>query len=539
MRSGSRNDKRGCKTRERIFLASNTRGDGYCYALCTKGLNKFQIYLRKCGGGQDSVLEKNIENPDDIEFWDENGELKQNLLIKGNNLVALHSLAERLAGKVKLIYIDPPYNTGNDGFSYFDRFNHASWLTFMKNRLEAARELLRDDGVIFVQCDDNEQAYLKVLMDEIFERENFIGMFMWMKTSTPPSLSRNIRKKLEYLLCFKKNEIDKLNGGIVSGGDMPLLNTGNKIITLNFPPNTVRFNIKDGIYNIGLKDRIELVEKLEILNGVNKNNLIIKGPFKWTQETLNKELNNGTLFIIKGEKFAIRYERLGDRIKVPSNLISKTECDVGTNEDAKKELTLLFGHNIFAYPKPENLIKYIIETATNPGDIVLDYHLGSGTTAAVAHKMGRRWIGVEQMDYIDTIAKERLKKVIAGEQGGISKNVNWHGGGDFVYFELKTFNGYFLDEIEKATSKETLKKIYNDMKRSAFLKFFFDPDDFENEESENGKKYAQLTLVEQKERLKGVLDMNHIYLNEGNYDETVHTISELDKSLTAKFYGEK
>ncbi len=153
--------------------------------------------------------------------------------------------------------------------------------------------------------------------------------------------------------------------------------------------------------------------------------------------------------------------------------------------------------------------------------------------------MGRRWIGVEQMDYIDTIAKERLKKVIAGEQGGISKNVNWHGGGDFVYFELKTFNGYFLDEIEKATSKETLKKIYNDMKRSAFLKFFFDPDDFENEESENGKKYAQLTLVEQKERLKGVLDMNHIYLNEGNYDETVHTISELDKSLTAKFYGEK
>lgn len=491
------------------------------------------------GGGQDSVLEKNIENPDDIEFWDENGDLKQNLLIKGNNLVALHSLEKRLAGKVKLIYIDPPYNTGNDGFSYFDRFNHASWLTFMKNRLEAAQELLRDDGVIFVQCDDNEQAYLKVLMDEIFGRENFVWMFMWMKTSTPPSLSKNIRKKLEYLLCFKKNEIDKLSGWIVNWWDMPLLNTWNKVITLNFPPNTVRFNIKDWIYNIWLKDRTELVEELEILNWVNQNNLIIKWPFKWTQETLNKELNNWTLFIIKWDKFAIRYERLGDRIKVPSNLISKTECDVWTNEDAKKELTLLFGNSIFDYPKPESLIKYIIETATNPWDIVLDYHLGSGTTAAVAHKMERRWIGVEQMDYIDTIAKERLKKVLDGEQGGISKNVNWQGGGDFVYLELKTFNGYFLDEIEKATSKETLKKIYNDMKRSAFLKFFFDPDDFENEESENGKKYAQLTLAEQKEKLKGVLDMNHIYLNAGNYDETVHTISELDKSLTAKFYGEK
>ncbi len=162
------------------------------------------------GGGQDSVLEKNIKNPDDIEFWDENGELKQNLLIKGNNLVALHSLEKRLAGKVKLIYIDPPYNTGNDGFSYFDRFNHASWLTFMKNRLEAARELLRDDGVIFVQCDDNEQAYLKVLMDEIFGRENFTNSIVVKMNESKGLKNSHIEKRLpknkEFIFIFSKSE---------------------------------------------------------------------------------------------------------------------------------------------------------------------------------------------------------------------------------------------------------------------------------------------------------------------------------------------
>lgn len=151
--------------------------------------------------------------------------------------------------------------------------------------------------------------------------------------------------------------------------------------------------------------------------------------------------------------------------------------------------------------------------------------------------MGRRWIGVEQMDYIDTIAKERLKKVIDGEQGGISKSVNWQGGGNFVYFELKTFNEDFIQQIDAATSKDALLKIYNDMKRSAFLKFFFNPEDFENEESAEGKKYMQLPLEEQKEKLKEILDMNHIYLNAENENNTVHDISEIDKSLTAKFYG--
>lgn len=200
-------------------------------------------------------------------------------------------------------------------------------------------------------------------------------------------------------------------------------------------------------------------------------------------------------------------------------------------------MDLWFSLEDFDTPKPEALISEIIQIATNEGDIVLDYHLGSGTTSAVVHKMGRRWIGIEQMDYIDTIAKERLKKVIDGEQGGISKAVNWQGGGDFVYFELKTFNADFLRQIDEATSKEQLNKVYQDMKRSAFLKFFFNSKEFENQESEEGKIYAQLSLAEQKEKLKWILDMNHLYLNAENNSNAIHDISELDKSLTSKFYG--
>ncbi len=280
---------------------------------------------------------------------------ESNILIKGNNLLALHSLKKKYQGKVKLIYIDPPYNTGGDSFKYNDKFNHSTWLTFMKNRLEIAREFLRDDGVIFVQCDDNEQAYLKVLMDEIFGREKFIGCFMWMKTSTPPSLSRYIRRKLEYILCFKKNELLGLNGGVTNGGDMPLLNSGNSIDTLIFPPNSVRFSTPDGTYHPEVKDRVELLEELLVKDGRNATPLKLKGEFKWKQDTLLDEIENGTDFIIKTEKFAIRYMRDGERIKRPSNLISKRECGVGTNEDAQKELLDLFGMKVFDYPKPENL----------------------------------------------------------------------------------------------------------------------------------------------------------------------------------------
>ena len=187
------------------------------------------------------------------------------------------------------------------------------------------------------------------------------------------------------------------------------------------------------------------------------------------QKNLDEEMKDGTSFVVKSDKFAIRYIRVGDRIKTPSNIISKRECDVGTNEDAKKEQNLLFeGASVFDFPKPESLLRYLIATATEPGDIVLDYHLGSGTTAAVAHKMGRQYIGIEQMDYIESIAVERLKKVIDGEQGGVSKAVIWQGGGGFVYCELKRHNEAFMQKIRDANSATALLKIWQDMKREVF-----------------------------------------------------------------------
>ena len=496
----------------------------------------------------------------------EDGTIAENLIIKGNNLLALHTLKKQFRGKVKLIYIDPPYNTGNDGFKYNDNFNHSTWLTFMKNRLEVARELLRDDGVIFVQCDDNEQAYLKILMDEVFKKDKFIGMFMWMKTSTPPSLSKNIRKKLEYILCYTKNNIENLNGGIVSGGDMPLLNSGNTIATLIFPPNTVKFNLKDGKYLKRIADRVEILENFEILGSFNKNTFVIKGPFKWTQKTLDEEIKNGTSFIVKSEKFSIRYERQGERIKTPSNFISKTECNVGTNEDAKKELNLLFNNYIFDYPKPESLISYLIESNTNSGDIVLDYHLGSGTTCAVAHKMGRQYIGIEQMDYIETIAVERLKKVIgrstspakAGtpqeeniplvegwtakqdgvdsfDTGGISKAVNWQGGGDFVYLELAKWNQQAKEIIQAAESLEEMIGFLDELSDKYFLNYNLKMQEF-REKVILEPEFQTLSLESQKAIFMAMLDNNQMYVNKSEMADEKFGISEEEQKLTEEFY---
>lgn len=396
----------------------------------------------------------------------------------------------------------------------------------MKNRLEAARELLRNDGVLFVSIDDREQSYLKILMDEIFGRENFVANFIWKKKQGGGNDSKNVIVEHEYVLAYAIN-IDNISLNLdtlypVDENTHPFVDNWWSYWLVTLDKSSIRFSdnlvfeITDPHGNVYLPRIIKWKQSC----------------WRWGRDKVIKEYSK--LVFKDGKVYTKYYKQDG---VIPKTLL--IDAVYGRTNSWGIHLFELFWKKAFAYPKPESLIHAIITIATNPWDIVLDYHLGSGTTAAVAHKMGRRWIGVEQMEYIDTIAKERLKKVLDGEQGGISKNVGWQGGGDFVYLELKTFNGYFLDEIEKATSKETLKKIYNDMKRSAFLKFFFDPDDFENEESENGKKYAQLTLAEQKEKLKGVLDMNHIYLNAGNYDETVHTISELDKSLTAKFYGEK
>lgn len=485
----------------------------------------------------DSNSERELSANDNIGFFDEDGELKQNLLIKGNNLVALHTLREKLAGKIKLIYIDPPYYFHNsqqgDSFKYNSSFKLSTWLVFMKNRLQVARDLLCDDGVVLVSINDEGYPYLRVLMDELFGQANFIADFMWMRTSTPPSLSKTIRKKMEYIPCYANGSIPTLVGGYVDGGDMPLLNAGNPVRTLRFAPGTVEFTIPNGTYMSGNKGRTILENVVSVENGTNTNTLVLTGEFKWTQETVDKEINNGTKFIVKSDIFAIRYCRQGERIKKPSNLITKEECNVGTNEEATKELFALFHDNCFTYSKPESLLRYLIEMTTKPNDIVLDFCLGSGTTAAVAHKMGRRWIGIEQMDYIETIAKERLKKVIAGEQGGISKSVNWQGGGSFVYMELKKYNQEYVDQINAATNMTELEEVYKKMYQNAFLKFWFDKKTFERDE-----RFRSMDLNTRKQALISILDENQLYLNYADMDDAKYHVSDDERALTKCFYGD-
>lgn len=320
-----------------------------------------------------------------------------------------------------MIYIDPPYNTGSDGFVYADdrKFtieelqelagvneerakrildftqsksnSHSAWLTFMYPRLYIAKQLLKDDGAIFVSIDDNELAQLKLLLDEIFGEENFVEIFTWNKTSTPASLSKKSRKTVEYILCYEKNKNNyKYYGEDLSGGDQPLLNEGNNIGVLKIPKDKIIFKIDDGIYNSGQYHRINLLNDIEIIEGKSSEDLNIEGRFKWQQSFLDNEISKGTTFIIKSNKFSIRFQRFEDEsYKTPTNyirdniifpLLDKTNAEIDTNETSSKELEELFGCKVFDFPKPVSLIKYLINFLVNKNELILDFFAGSGTT---------------------------------------------------------------------------------------------------------------------------------------------------------------
>ncbi len=314
---------------------------------------------------------------------------REHILIEGENYAALSLLQEKYKEGIDLCIIDPPYNRGKKDFIYdddyvdpSDHFAHSKWASFMYNRLILARELLKPEGYIFLNIDDNELTTLRMICDEIFGEKNFVGMYMWEKTSTAPALSKKIRKKLEYVLCYAK-KLDKkhqFSQGYIDGGDAPLLNTGNAKRTLIFPAGTVRFSIEDGEYLPFENRKVALEQPVTVKNGTNVNRLVLSGEFKWTQETLNKEVSSGTWFLIKSVLFSIRYQRKGKRLhKTPQNLLNAS-LGVGTNEDAQKELRAL-GITDFDYPKPVSLYTFLIDMVNMKPDItVLDFFAGSGTT---------------------------------------------------------------------------------------------------------------------------------------------------------------
>ena len=453
-----------------------------------------------------------------------------NFIIKGNNLVVLHSLKKKYAGKVKCIYIDPPYNTGSDSFGYNDRFNHSTWLTFMANRIDAAKELLSNDGIMFVHCDDNEQAYLKVLMDEKFQKNNFIGNIVYRKRKSQANLSKNISSIHEYILIYRKTDQGELKKVIPKFDITKFKNPDNDP---RGPYDTNPCTNKGGsVYPITTPTGKTIVDE-----------------WRFTEETFNKLLeDNRIVFPNKGmgkpryKKFLEEKKQVGiipntmwgDIIEDRESEEEEIETwwdDLATNQDANIDLKKLFNDIVFAYPKAEDLIKRILEISTEERDLVLDFHLGSGTTAAVAHKMNRQYIGIEQMEYIESVTVERMKKVITGEQGGISKDVNWQGGGEFVYCELKNDAEDFKNSIIESQSTGDLIELFNLARKSSFLSYRVEPKKLKERE------FLELSFSEQKQLLLEIIDQNNLYVNFSDIDDDTYRISDYEKKLNKEFYG--
>lgn len=494
--------------RQEIFFNETLAPAEINRLLDEKVLSNFKRY--------DETGEHNVEEIKDTD----------NLIIKGNNLIVLHSLKKRFAGKVKLIYIDPPYNTGNDSFNYNDSFNHSTWLIFMKNRLEVARELLSDDGLIFVQCDDNEQAYLKVLMDEVFSRNNFISNIVW-KGRGGRQDSKYVAQIHETIIFYAKNK------------ERAILNKAFIEDTSNYAYEDSRGNYKTQLIrkwgsNSRREDRPNLFYEVEFEG--NKVLPILPngddGCWRWSKNRLEEAIKNDMVVSLEKDGRTELYEKIykgdGKKQTVFTSWIDESFSGQGT-----KVLEEIFKEKVFDYPKPEQLVKKFIDLTTDDGDIVLDYHLGSGTTAAVAHKMNRQYIGIEQMDYIETVSVKRLEKVIEGEQGGISKSVDWQGGSSFVYCELKNDAQNFKNTVLEAREPETLSQLFEQAKKSSFLSYRVDPKKLKKSE------FEKLSIAEQKQVLLELVDNNNLYVNYSEIDDSDYGISLEEKKLNRDFYGEE
>ena len=376
-----------------------------------------------------------IENPEYSYGEVETGVLpngkpwKGNMLIHGDNLLALKALEQDYAGCVKCIYIDPPYNTGNAFEHYDDGVEHSIWLSLMRERLVLLRTLLSDDGSIWISIDADESHYLKVLCDEIFGRKNFIDEVIWQRAYAPINLKKTLSRSHDTILVYAKNFSDGY-----SLNKLPRTEEQNK--DYKNPDNDPRGPWKAGNPSVG-----PAVERniYEIVSPSGRVQLPPKGrSWLYSKERFEELLADNRIW----------FGPDGNNIWAPKMFLSEvrdgvvaqtlwTYKEVGHNQDAKKEIKALEFETIFATPKPERLIERVLTLGSNEGDIVLDSFLGSGTTAAVAQKMGRRYIGVEMGNHAYTHCAVRLKKVIDGtDQGGISKAQNWNGGGGFRFYEL-------------------------------------------------------------------------------------------------------
>ena len=393
---------------------------------------KPKLELTWIGKEQQPRLEPRILIEDsDKSYGDKNTE---NMLIHGDNLLALKALEQDFAGKIKCIYIDPPYNTGNAFEHYDDGVEHSIWLSLMKPRLEMLRTLLRDDGSLWISIDDDECHYLKVLCDEIFGRSNFIANVIWQKKYAPANDSKWLSDDHDHIIVYAKNK------PIWRPYKLPRTEEQDKLYTN--PDNDPRGPWMSDNYTCAKSSDERPNLYYPIINPNTKKEILPKKTRVWafSQEAHQRHVRENLMYWGKnGKNSTPRLKKfrknLRDKGRVSSTIWSYSE--VGHTQDARREILALNSENPFSTPKPESLLLRILKLSTLPGDFVLDSFLGSGTTAAVAHKMGRKWIGIELGDHCYTHCIPRLKKVVDGvDQGGISKEVNWKGGGGFRFYEL-------------------------------------------------------------------------------------------------------
>ena len=396
----------------------------------------------------------------------------------------------------------------------------------MKSRLEIAWDLLAEDGTIWISIDDNESHYLKVLADTVFGRENFLNEVIWQRAFSPVNLKKTFSRSHDYIQVYAKN-----NSSNKELNRLPRSTDANN--RYKNPDNDSRGPWTSGDLSVGPAVQANIYE---IITPSGRKVLPPDGrSWLYSEDRFKKMNDDNRIWFGKDGNNVPRIKRFLSEVGGVVAQTLWTYQEVGHNQDAKKEIKALFeGQALFGTPKPEKLLQRILTLGSNKNDLVLDFFMGSATTQAVAMKMGRRFIGIEQMDYINTVSVPRLQKVIEGEQGGISKDVNWQGGGSFIYAELMEKNQGYLKDLQKSESIQELMKVYDRMKENADIDFRLDLEKFEEEIN------TFSSLDERRRELIRILDKNQLYYNYANIDdENVRDlISNNDYKFNKSFYSD-
>lgn len=350
-------------------------------------------------------------------------------IVHGDNLLALQDLLKKYSGQVKCVYIDPPYNNGEDYSHYLDNREHVEWLSMIESRLRLLRDFLTADGSIWISIDDGEVHYLKVAADRIFGRDNFVTTVIWQQRTTREN-RKAFSNNHEYILVYAKNYKSFVSIANKLPGTQEILDRyKNPDLDPRGPWQSVSANVQSG--------HAVASQFYKVISPSGKVHSPPNGRcWAYNKSRMDQEIANNNVWFGKTGDGVPRIKKfLNDKVVrvTPETIWLAEEC--GTSKSAKKQLLKMFpGETVFDTPKPEELIRKVLSIATNPDDLVLDAFLGSGTTAAVAHKMSRRYIGIEAGDHIVDIVAKRLRYVVDGESGGISKIEGWHGGGGFDFY---------------------------------------------------------------------------------------------------------